>query len=105
MKIIEQKGAEKLITRECLSSLEGLRKDIPADRYEGCRPAAKQPKLAVYVENNIKQLEIRRDYWKNITYCFCDFDQWCNDARNLQSQVVLNIFLSLLVSYLSVKLL
>ncbi|XP_023215753.1 uncharacterized protein LOC111618437 [Centruroides sculpturatus] len=104
VKIIERRGAEKLITRECLSNLEGLRKDIPADRFEGCRPAAAQPKLAVYVENTVKQLELKRDYWTNITYCFCDFDQWCNEA-SLRSGSILSIFFSLFVSYLSVKLL
>ncbi|XP_076313227.1 QVR superfamily protein crim [Tachypleus tridentatus] len=81
VKITETKGAEKLITRDCLSNLVGLRRDIPADTYEGCRPAAEHPKLAVYVQNNIKELEIKRDYWNEVTYCFCKFDQWCNGSH------------------------
>lgn len=52
--------ANKFITRDCLSNLESQRKDIPADRYDGCRKAAAHPKLAVYVENHISQLEIKK---------------------------------------------
>jgi hypothetical protein len=52
--------AETIITRECLSSLRSVRTDIPADHYEGCRPAAKDVRLAHYVNNSIKELDIRR---------------------------------------------
>jgi hypothetical protein len=52
--------AETIITRECLSSLRGVRTDIPADHYEGCRPAAKDVRLAHYVNNSIKELDIKR---------------------------------------------
>jgi len=52
--------AETIITRECLSSLRSVRTDIPADHYEGCRPAAKDVRLAHYVNNSIKELDIKR---------------------------------------------
>lgn len=51
---------ELLYTRDCLSNLEAYRHDIPADTYEGCRAAAEAPKLAVFVENNVKEWELKR---------------------------------------------
>ncbi|KAJ9584168.1 hypothetical protein L9F63_021465, partial [Diploptera punctata] len=80
VKIIERKGAEHIITRECLSSLRGVRTDIPADHYEGCRPAAKDVRLAHYVNNSIKELDIKRDHYDETTWCFCYFDNRCNGA-------------------------
>ncbi|CAL1269693.1 unnamed protein product [Larinioides sclopetarius] len=93
VKIIERKGVDKFITRDCLSNLEGQKKDIPADRYDGCRKAAEQPKLAVYVENHITQLEIKNEYWDEVTYCFCEFDQWCNHGHFLHSNKYMVIFI------------
>nr|CAG4642178.1 EOG090X0I2F [Eurycercus lamellatus] len=81
VKVIERKGAEEVITRDCLSSIQGIRRDIPADIYEGCRPAASDVRLAQYVFNDITELDIRRDYYDNTTFCFCDFDHFCNSAR------------------------
>nr|CAD7574458.1 unnamed protein product [Timema californicum] len=76
-----------MITRECLSSVRSVRTDIPADHYEGCRPAAKDVRLAHYVNNTIKELDIRRDYYDETTWCFCYFDNRCNDATPTASSV------------------
>lgn len=81
VKIIERKGAETIITRECLSSVRSFRTDIPADHYEGCRPAAKDVRLGHYVNNSIHQLDIHRDYYDEVTWCFCYFDHRCNSAQ------------------------
>jgi hypothetical protein len=83
VKIIEKRDSETQITRDCLSNLIGLRKDIPADHYEGCRAAASQPKTAVYVDNHVKELDLQHKYWTNTTYCFCEFDEWCNTASKI----------------------
>nr|SVE76126.1 EOG090X0I2F [Daphnia hispanica] len=80
VKIVERKGSEEIITRDCLSSIQGIRRDIPADIYEGCRPAARDIRLAQYVFNDIDELDIKRNYYDNTTFCFCDFDQFCNSA-------------------------
>nr|CAG4650617.1 EOG090X0I2F [Sida crystallina] len=81
VKIVEKKGADVVITRDCLSSFKGIRRDIPADVYEGCRPAASDVKLAQYVFNDISELDIKRDFYDNTTFCFCDFDHFCNSSQ------------------------
>lgn len=53
-------SANEIITRDCLSSIKAIRTDIPADQYEGCRASSFDPKLANYVNNSIKQLDIKR---------------------------------------------
>lgn len=76
--------ASVTITRDCLSTLRAFRTDIPADHYEGCRPAAKDVRLAHYVFNNtIKELDIRRDYFDTTEFCFCFLDHRCNSSNGL----------------------
>ncbi|XP_014487331.1 PREDICTED: uncharacterized protein LOC106751066 [Dinoponera quadriceps] len=89
VKILERKGAETIITRECLSSVRSFRTDIPADHYEGCRPAAKDVRLGHYVNNSIHQLDIHRDYYDEVTWCFCYFDNRCNDAGSVAVSMLL----------------
>lgn len=49
-----------MITRDCLSNFKAIRTDIPADTYEGCRHAARDLNLAKYVNNSIKEFDIKR---------------------------------------------
>ena len=51
---------EEVITRDCLSSIKGIRTDIPADHYEGCRARPVDVKLGNYVFNNIKEIDVKR---------------------------------------------
>ncbi|XP_071551517.1 UPAR/Ly6 domain-containing protein crim [Panulirus ornatus] len=60
VKIIEQKGVDVMVTRDCLSNLEGHRRDIPADRYEGCRPAAKDPLVGQYIFPSVPEIDHKR---------------------------------------------
>lgn len=94
VKIIERKGAEEIITRQCLSQLQPYRTDIPADHYEGCRPAAKDVRLGHYVNNSIKELDIHRDHYDSTTWCFCYFDNRCNSATSSVPSILI-LFVSL----------
>lgn len=101
VKIIERNQDEVQITRDCLSNLIGQRPDLPEDSYEGCRPAAK-PNIAVYVQNGVDQLNLKRDYYKEVEFCYCEFDEWCNSATALAtswSQVLIVTILTI-VSWL-----
>lgn len=82
-----------MITRDCLSSLRSFRTDIPADHYEGCRKAATDVRLAHYVNNSIKELDIKRDYYESTDWCFCFFDNRCNSSSNVMPSVFLLIML------------
>ncbi|XP_058053429.1 uncharacterized protein LOC131205371 [Anopheles bellator] len=83
VKVVERKGTMETITRDCLSSLQGFRTDIPADKYEGCRVAAKDPKLAHYVNTSISELDVKRDHFDSTKFCFCFLDHRCNGATVL----------------------
>lgn len=74
-------SADTKVVRGCLSAVMPYRRDIPADHYEGCRPATFSPKKNVYVYNEIKELQLNQRPYNNITYCFCEFDHWCNGGR------------------------
>ncbi|XP_065225634.1 UPAR/Ly6 domain-containing protein crim [Planococcus citri] len=88
VKVIEVKDGQETITRDCLSSLRGIRTDLPADRYEGCRPATVDVKLANYVNTSIKEIDIKRDYYDSTTFCFCYFDNWCNSGSHVSVSVL-----------------
>lgn len=77
------------ITRDCFSTLaNGFRTDLPADRYEGCRKAAKDVRLGHYVFNNsITQLDIHRDHFDSTEFCYCFLDHRCNDSTMTRSSV------------------
>lgn len=80
VKVTEKRGAKQVITRDCLSSLS-FRTDIPADKYEGCRPAAHDPKLANYVNHTIKEHDVKRTFYNDVEFCFCFLDHRCNSSN------------------------
>lgn len=101
--------------------MRGIRTDIPADHYEGCRPAAVDLKLGNYVSNSIKELDIYRlvpvclgkaagvtkscfrKYYDNTTWCFCFLDHRCNDALRTSSSVplILGLLSAAVLAYLT----
>ncbi|KPJ12553.1 hypothetical protein RR48_06693 [Papilio machaon] len=88
VKLIERKGAQEVITRDCLSNFKPFRTDIPADTYEGCRSAAKDVNLANYVNNTIKELDVKRDWYDETIWCFCFLDHRCNAASVVTNSFV-----------------
>lgn len=106
--------AELQVIRGCLSDVMPYRRDIPADHFEGCRPSARNPSKAVYTFNEIKELQLKEPYYNNVTYCFCEFDHWCNSAMGqmlfIQQQqlffllpiiIIINIIVGLIYSKMS----
>lgn len=81
--------ASEIITRDCLSALKPYRTDIPADKYEGCRQGTFDPKLANYVNNSIKEINVKRDYFPSTTFCFCFLDHRCNSSSTISNSLVL----------------
>lgn len=95
VKLIERKGAREVITRDCLSNFKAFRTDIPADTYEGCRPAVKDVNLANFVNNTVKELDIKRDWYDQTIWCFCFLDHRCNDASGKSYSIVMLALTSL----------
>ncbi|XP_020801849.1 uncharacterized protein LOC110178911 [Drosophila serrata] len=90
VKVTERRGAKETITRECLSALS-FRKDIPADKYEGCRPAAKMVNLGHYVNHTIKEHDVKRDYFTDTEFCFCFLDHRCNGAGGMRVSAIVGL--------------
>ncbi|XP_037086549.1 uncharacterized protein LOC119107242 [Pollicipes pollicipes] len=96
VKVTEKKGADTLITRDCLSVLQWNRRDVPADHYEGCRRAADDPRLGLYTFNSLKELDTKRDYYDSVEYCFCQYDEQCNTASTVSASVAALLLLAAL---------
>ncbi|XP_030025446.2 uncharacterized protein LOC115443969 [Manduca sexta] len=97
VKLIERKGAQEVITRDCLSNFKAFRTDIPADTYEGCRTAAKDLNLGHYVNNSIKELDIKRDWYDETIWCFCFLDHRCNGASTTYISISLLVISSVVL--------
>ncbi|XP_034106572.1 uncharacterized protein LOC117569497 [Drosophila albomicans] len=98
VKLTERRGTQETITRDCLSALK-FRRDIPADKYEGCRPASQDLILANYVNHTIKEHDVKRDYFTDTTYCFCFLDHRCNGVSGLKSSLLASVAALLLVIF------
>ncbi|XP_056632683.1 uncharacterized protein LOC130442534 isoform X2 [Diorhabda sublineata] len=68
-----------------------------ADHYEGCRPAAVDVKLANYVNNSVKELDIYRNYYDNTTWCFCFLDHRCNSGISMEYSITYIVTCSIVI--------
>jgi len=99
VKITERKGATEVITRDCLSALKPYRFDIPADKYEGCYQGAPDFNLAHYVNNTIKELDIKRNYFPFTEYCFCFLDHRCNSSTKVGASAMILAAVAVIVRF------
>lgn len=106
VKLIERKGATEIITRDCLSSMKGIRRDLPADHYEGCKRASTDVMLGHYVNNSVKELDVKMTYYDETTFCLCRFDNRCNGAISSKMALSPSLLLALVLasSFLSMSL-
>ena len=49
-----------------------------------------------WLQNMFKELDTKRTYYDNTTWCFCNFDHWCN-ASNAPVVSLVAIVISVIV--------
>ncbi|XP_055334049.1 uncharacterized protein LOC129585411 [Paramacrobiotus metropolitanus] len=78
VKITDTVLGSNLTTRGCLSTFISVRRDIPADKYEGCRLGAHDIRLNkdVIVSEPHQKIVERTHHM----FCFCSWDNYCNSS-------------------------